>query len=442
VDTSNVKSFLYTSQFARLGVRYRAVRGATSLTILPSIGVDDVNARANHMDIDKGMHRTTVPLSLRAQISTPLARGTISFGLDGGAQRHTYDMVNTPPATRLDPAPSMVIHRRLERWAADAGAWVEQSWLVGEKLEVRPGLRGDHFGLSDQWTLDPRVVVNAYLPHDVTLSPSVGRYHEPPLVTDLDPIFGDRAMLGSSATQVAVAAKKIVGDDKEVSATVYYQDLRQLPVDAITGATPISGNGGPESGGLLGISRELVDTQFGSYSYREAIGTGHAYGLELIARRNVGRWTGWIAYTYARAFRTNPTRREDERPYVLDQPHALTVVGTTQLFTHWRIGGRFRYTTGNPYTPVAGAYQKAGGSDWVPVDGPLLSERLPDFWQLDLRVDRVWRRPWGVLNLYIDLQNVVNRKNPEGLTYNTDFTRPSYTNGLPIFPSIGVEYIP
>ena len=46
------------------------------------------------------------------------------------------------------------------------------------------------------------------------------------------------------------------------------------------------------------------------------------------------------------------------------------------------------------------------------------------------------------MNLYFDLQNVVNRHNAEGLTYNTDYTRPSYTNGLPIFPSIGVEYIP
>jgi hypothetical protein len=440
INTSNVKSFLYTSRFARLGVRYRAVRGATALSIMPAVGVDDVNARANHEDLDKGMHRTTVPISIRAHVSTPLAGGTVSGGVDGGWQRHTYDMVNTPPRTRMDPAPSEVIQRNLKRWAADLGAWIEQSWWLGERIEVRPGLRGDHFGLSDQWTLDPRVAVNAHLPREITLTQSMGRYHEPPLVTDLDPIFGDRVMLGSAATQVATTLKKIVGDDKEVSATVYYQDLRELPVDALTAATPISGNGGPESGGLLGISRELVDTQFGSYSYREAIGTGHAYGLELIARRNVGRWTGWIAYTYARAYRTNPIRRDATTPYVLDQPHALTVVGTTQL-GKWRVGGRFRYTTGNPYTPVAGAYQEPGG-DWVPVDGPLLSQRLPDFMQLDLRVDRAWRRSWGVLNLYIDLQNAVNRKNVEGLTYNTDYTRPSYTNGLPIFPSIGVEYIP
>jgi TonB-dependent Receptor Plug Domain len=441
-DTSNVKSLRYTSRFARLGVRYRAVRGATSFEAMPSIGVDDVNARANQDDLDKGMHRTTLPLSLRGHVSTPAARGTLSFGFDGGWQRHSYDTVNTPPPTRLDPAPDMVIHRALSRWSADAGAWIEQSWFFGgERFELRPGLRGDHFGLSDQWTLDPRIVLDAQLPHHVTLVQSIGRYHEPPLITDLDPIFGDRVMLGSSATQAATTLKAIVGDDKEVSATVYYQDLRQLPVDAITAATPISANGGEESGGLLGVSRELVDTQFGSYSYREAIGTGRAYGLELIARRNLGSWTGWIAYAYARSYRTNPTRGDGAHPYVLDQPHALTIVGTTALGAHWRIGGRFRYTTGNPYTPVAGAYPKSS-DDWVAVDGAILSERLPGFVQFDVRVDRGWKRPWGAVNLYIDLQNVVNRHNAEGVTYNKDYTRLSYTNGLPIFPSIGVEYIP
>ncbi|NVB82967.1 MAG: TonB-dependent receptor [Kofleriaceae bacterium] len=442
LDTSNVKSFLYVSRFVRLGMRYRAVKGATSVLVLPSIGVDDVNARANHEDIDKGLHRTTMPLSLRGEVATAWLGGTLSVGLDASWQRHTYDIVNTPPPTPMDPSPDMVIHRNLTRWAGDAGAWLEQSWfLANDAIEVRPGLRGDHFGLSDQWMLDPRLVVNARLGQGLTVVQSLGRYHSPPLVTDLDPIFGDRVMHGSSATQVATTVKSIVGEDKELSATAYYQRLNELPVDAITSATPTSANGGTESGGLLGISRELVDTQFGSYSYREAIGRGYSYGLELIARRNVGRWTGWISYTYARAYRKNPAKSMDTHPYVLDQPHSFTVVGSTAIGKHWRVGGRARYTTGNPYTPVAGAYVDESG-DWVPVDGPLLSTRLPDFYQLDLRVDRAWRRPWGVLNLYIDLQNVSNRKNPEGVTYNTDFSRLRYTNGLPIFPSIGVEYIP
>src|SRR5262249_25475202 len=154
-------------------------------------------------------------------------RGTISLGLDGGGSRHSYDMLNTPPPTPLDPSPDMVIGRALTRWTADLGGWIEQSWfLFGERIELRPGLRGDHFGLSDQWTLDPRLLLREELPRGITLTQSVGVYHEPPLITDLDPIFGERRMLGSAATQLALGAKAIVADDNELSATAYYQDLR------------------------------------------------------------------------------------------------------------------------------------------------------------------------------------------------------------------------
>ncbi|MBA3392203.1 MAG: TonB-dependent receptor [Deltaproteobacteria bacterium] len=443
INTSNVKAFTYTSRFARLGMRYRAVHGATQLTILPSVGIDDVNGRANHNDQDKGLHRWTVPLTLRAEVATPLFGGTLSFGLDGGGSRHAYDIINTPPPSPSDPTPDMVLRRSLTRWTADLGAWIEQSWFVAnDKIEIRPGLRGDHIGLSDQWSLDPRIVIHEQLPHHIELTQSAGLYNEPPLITDLDPIFmREKPMLGSIAAQLAFGGKAIVADDNEVSATAYYQHLRQLPVDAVTGATPISANGGTDSGGALGISRELVDAQFGSYSYREAIGRGYAYGLELIARRNRGTWTGWVAYTYGRSLRQNPTRGPDYFAYVLDQPHTLTIVGTTALGKQWRAGGRFRYATGNPFTPIAGATMDADG-DYIAIDGPILSSRLPSFFQLDLRLDRTWRRAWGILNLYLDIQNVTNRRNAEGVTYNEDYTVRSYTRGLPIFPSIGVEYIP
>jgi hypothetical protein len=442
LNTSNVKSFDYASRFARFGLRYRAVSGATQLTIVPSVGIDDIDARANHNDLDKGLHRTTIPISLRADVATPLAGGTFLIGLDGGGSRYSYSMLNTPPPSPADPTPTRVIQRDLAQWGADLGAFIEQSWfLFDDNIELRPGVRGDHFGLSDQWTLDPRLALHERLPHGISLTQQIGIYHEPPLITDLDPVFMRKTpMLGSTSTQAAFGAKAIIGDSSEVSATVYYQDLAQLPVDAVSAATPISANGAEESGGLLGISRELVDTQFGSYSYREAIGTGHAYGLELIARKNTGRWTGWIAYTYSRSWRQNPVHGPGDLPYVLDQPHSLTLLATTALGDSWRVGGRFRYTTGNPFTPVD--HTVMNGSAFVPIDGPLLSERLPAFVQLDLRIDHAWRRSWGVIDLYIDVQNVTNRENPEGVTYNTDYSQRSYTTGLPVFPSIGVEYIP
>ena len=48
----------------------------------------------------------------------------------------------------------------------------------------------------------------------------------------------------------------------------------------------------------------------------------------------------------------------------------------------------------------------------------------------------------GDLDLYFDVQNVTNRENVEGVTYNTNYSMRSYTTGLPVFPSIGVEYVP
>ena len=218
--------------------------------------------------------------------------------------------------------------------------------------------------------------------------------------------------------------------------------MPMIPVDIVSGATPVSANGSGEAGGAFGVARELIDDQFGTYSLRDNRGRGYAYGAELMIRRDVGAVTGWLSYTYARSFRRgDPARMAPWLPYVLDQPRLLTVLATWRASAHWRFGGRFRIVTGNPYTPVASAFRDIEHS-WTAIDGPLLSERLPAFVQLDLRVDRTWKRRWGTMALFLDLQNAANRANAEGVTYNDDYTRRGYTHGLPIFPSLGVEYTP
>jgi hypothetical protein len=290
--------------------------------------------------------------------------------------------------------------------------------------------------------VDPRLEVRERLGGAV-LSQAVGVYHESPMVTDLDPAFGKRALAALSSLQISASVEAAVADLFVGKATAYAQVQDDLPVDVVTGATPISANGSEQAGGLLAISRELIDQQFGSYSYRQDIGHGRSWGLELLARRELGALTGWIAYTYARAFRTgDPTADPAYYPFVLDQPHVLTLVGSLPLGEHWRIGGRARLASGNPFTPVAGAAYDPNKHAWIAIDGPLLSQRLPTFAQLDLRIDRIWRRSGGSWDLYLDLQNATDRDNVEGVTYSLDYTHRYYTTGLPVFPSIGIAYRP
>ncbi len=446
INASDVKSFDYSSRFIRAAVRYQLRTKRLAFTLQPSIGVDQVAAQANHKGVDKGVKRDTIPLALRMQVQGRALGGNLAGGFDGKISRYQYDLNNSPPAGPDGTVPDIVIRRTGERWASDAAAWVEGNWTTHNgTVSVRPGLRAEYFELAKSWLVDPRIAITEDAANNVRFTQTAGLYHQPPSVVDLDPIFGNRTLQAASSLQLTAGVKVNVREGLDVSSTIYYQRMNNITADVVTGATPISANGSSQAGGLLSVSREVIDEQFGSYTYRESIGKGRAYGIELMARKQVGKWVGWIAYTYARSFRRgDPKTTLTYTPYVLDQPHVATAVASYSLSPKWKIGGRLRAASGNPYTPVIGAYLKPGGNgmEYYAIDGALLSKRLPAYFQVDLRVDRVWPRRWGSINLFLDVQNATYRANPEGVTYSVDYKNQYYTYGIPIFPSLGVEIIP
>ena len=171
------------------------------------------------------------------------------------------------------------------------------------------------------------------------------------------------------------------------------------------------------------------------------VGTGRIYGIETLVRARFGeRFFGWIAYTYQRSLRTDRPG-EAERRFSFDQPHILTVVGTWRPSIRWAFGGRFRLVSGNPYTPIVSPYATydANGDVWVPVRGATNAGRLAPFNALDVRIDRTWTYDRWRLALYLDVQNVYNRANPEGWQYNYDYSQRARLTGLPVLPILGLK---
>src|SRR5690606_13670457 len=155
-------------------------------------------------------------------------------------------------------------------------------------------------------------------------------------------------------------------------------------------------------------------------------GTGQAYGAEFLVRYEADdRFFGWVGYSLSRSLRQDRLR-DEEMPSFSEQPHALIAVGTLELPEIWEgfsLGARLRYTSGNPYTPVGGSVYDADRDRYRRISVPnARSERLPDFFQLDLRADKKWAFGSSALSLYLDVQNVTNRKNAEGMLYNYDYT--------------------
>jgi len=114
-------------------------------------------------------------------------------------------------------------------------------------------------------------------------------------------------------------------------------------------------------------------------------------------------------------------------------------VGVYQLGSGWEAGLRFRHTSGNPRDPILGGIYEADEDVFYPVYGAKNSARLPDFQQLDLRVDKKWVFDDWMLDLYLEVLNVYLHENVEAMGYSYDFEEEEPATGLEIIPNFGLR---
>jgi hypothetical protein len=127
------------------------------------------------------------------------------------------------------------------------------------------------------------------------------------------------------------------------------------------------------------------------------------------------------------------------RLFDYDQPHVLTIVASKELGA-WTAGVRLRFARGLPRTPVVGAFYDAKDDLYQPAFGAQNSIRLPDFWQIDARVDRSFPLGGGSrLLVFVEGLNVTNRANGEEYTYDVDYTRRGVVTGLPVVAVLGAR---
>ncbi len=451
--------FGFVSSFVRAGLGWQMDDDGFVLSAMSWLGSDisELLLDSEDAEADLRMRRRAYPMGMRVAAGYEDKAWEIHSGLDIEGGRATSTTVNTPPP-RFDEVlgdddsdgEPMRTEQIFRTRHLNYALWLEFLFrLWDDRITARPGLRIEHYGLTREIMFDPRLTVAHALPAGAVLTQSIGVYHQPPPTADLDPIFGNPDLASSYSIKASAGLEVPLPLGTSLSVTGFYDQMRDTAVDAVTTATPSYDPLSAESGGVGAVAREFAAGQFGSYDVRDNIGRGNNYGVETFLKSSYGHpeqagsWLWWIAYTYSRALRSgNPAQFDGERPYVLDQPHVLTALASVQVSASWRVGVRVRYASGNPYTPVLGGYVTIDTQEYQPIGGESLSIRLPAFFQADVRVDKSWRRRWGTIRLFLDVQNVSNRVNPEGVVYSDDFAKFEYLRGLPVFPALGVEYVP
>jgi hypothetical protein len=159
----------------------------------------------------------------------------------------------------------------------------------------------------------------------------------------------------------------------------------------------------------------------------------------VLLRQQLARgFFGWLTYSLVRSERRDHPD-QSYRLFDYDQTHVLALLASYAFGRGFEAGMRFRYTTGFPRTPVIGAFYDGRDDAYQPLFGAHNSIRIPDFYQLDLRLEKSFALERYKLNLFVDIQNVTNRANPEEFIYNYDFTRRETITGLPTLAVVGAR---
>lgn len=206
--------------------------------------------------------------------------------------------------------------------------------------------------------------------------------------------------------------RNIKGGDYSFETEGFYKDIANR-IDYIDGANLIANNA---------IERIILN------------GQARAYGLEFLIRKNEGRLTGWLAYTWSKSEQRTPGRnlgidtgRSDletginqgewySTPY--DKRHDLSIYGSYNLNKKWSFNANFIFQTGQPTNYPVGQFEFEGLT--VPYYGLRNKERLPDYHRLDVsailtpkRNQRKKVQSEWVFSIY----NLYSRKNAASINF-------------------------
>jgi TonB family protein len=466
---------VFKTEFHRLDLRYDHDTPHGHLRLAATLGLED-SVAGTSVTQQTGVAASTAGLRVEGEERlSPFAKLRYGsdvlfthYSLDTGSPSSTsgdgFGTSGPPPdATTSSSSASALQSLYPARNDVMIGSYADVVWKATPRIELVPGMRLDVFtsrlapgasadapslpGTTSSSTAtlapEPRLAARVVVTPKLTSITTFGIAHQPPSL--FVPIPG--LTLGSLATGLQTSIQTSQGVELD------------LPLDFKLTTTGFLHE-------YLGLS-DATATCLGNGTNVPSAGdsclaeqvNGRAYGIELLARRDLTRrLTGWVSYTLSRSERQthgiggtegstptsglagliSPSTALQWIPAEFDRTHVLNVVGAMDLGRQWRAGVRFFLYTGRPYSPSV---------QGVPV-APYNSERLPTFYRVDVRVEKRWRAFGnGYVAFVIEGMNVTLKKEAiaaqcqsDGTLYplKYDSCAPEYIGPVSV-PSVGVE---
>jgi outer membrane receptor for ferrienterochelin and colicin len=305
--------------------------------------------------------------------------------------------------------------------------------FFNEKLLVSAGLRTDGNTFTDNGnnlgqTLSPRLSLSWKVAPKWNINASIGDYYKIPTYTVLgfknkNDEFVNRSSKYIRSTHYVGGFEFLPKEDLRFTVEGFFKRYSNYPVSVANGISLANLGGGFD---VLG--NEAVTS----------IGGGETYGAEFYFQQKlVKRIFAVFSYTFVRSRFSGVEGNLIESSW--DNRHLVSALLGYKLKRGWELGAKFRFAGGSPFTPFDSDSSQAvfattgqGVLDF----SRLNTERLINFSQLDIRIDKKFYFRKSTLDIFIDFQNALRAKNPDIPDYsfkrNADNTGFETTDGQPL----------
>jgi len=444
VDPILAKRDLRDSSFQRIYARYERETERGAISVVPWVGFDSNRVANRFGDVPAELLTKTTSYGLRASWRGKAADFlAVTVGVDAEVNdvrvAQSGSLVNPPregdvrvfgqvPRDRVNGGGFKVLSAGLAPYGELDIA------LFRGRVHVSPGLRFDPYVVSvsrktpvegetpsigsfrENAALEPRLAIEWAATDRLNVRTAYGRYHQSPTPSDLSAVFGNPLLPTAAADHALLSSAVKVFPKTTFEATAFHTWQSELAMRN-PAASPL-------------LAEALLP-----------IGAGRSYGVQMLLRQSLASGiSGWISYAIVKSERRD-AEGLDYRPSDFDQSHVLTALASWDLGKGFEVGARVRFATGLPRTPVLRALYDTRRDIYEPVFGAKNSDRIPSFFQADVRASKRFALPAkSELEVYLDVQNFTNRSNPEEIVYSSSYADRGYITGLPILPVLGARW--
>ena len=309
--------------------------------------------------------------------------------------------------------------------AYQSGVYFQNTRNLGRRLSLTWGGRYDHYQYLSSGRFSPRAGLSYRITDRLSWRASYGTYFQQPFFQFLAVFPENRALIPWRADHYVTGINYLVSPTVRLSAEFYQKDYKDYPVSIQFPTLSLA-----NVGDTFDVSSILFPLT--------SAGRGRVRGFEVfVEKRFSEKWFGQA--NFARQQARQGALDGIRRPASFEYPYIFNLVGGYRLTPKWELSVRSSYLTGRPFTPFNTAESTSQRRPIFDLN-QVNAERLPDYFRLDVRLDRtltVWGKP---LLLFFGAQNVTNRKNVAGYSWNRRTNQQITNEQLGIFPNIGLDW--